>query len=191
MVDVHVRPARPEDAEAVARIQLATWRIAYAQVIPESVLAALDEDAVAAQWRSAVVEPPTPRHRLLVAYEGAVTVGFAAIGPAAPEDVVGPGHESAAPSTDQWDTRTLLVSALLVEPRWGRRGHGSRLLAAVADVAREDGFTRAVAWALEADAATRTFLESAGWAPDGVGRVLDMNGSEVPELRLTTAFIDD
>ncbi|GAA0261731.1 GNAT family N-acetyltransferase [Cryptosporangium japonicum] len=190
MVDAFVRPARPEDAEAVARIQLETWRTAYARVIPESVLAELGADEVAAQWRSAVVEPPTPRHHVLVATEGDATVGFAAAGPATVEDLVGPGYTSEDHGEGEWDATTLAVSTLLVEPRWGRRGHGSRLLAAVADVARENGFTRAVAWALDADQATRNFLESAGWAPDGVGRVLDMNGTEVPELRLATTFTD-
>ncbi len=172
----------------MARIQLETWRTAYARVVPEAVLAALDADDVAAQWRSAIVEPPTPRHHVLVATEGEVAVGFAAAGPATAEDLVGPGYTSGERPDGEWDATTLAVSTLLVEPRWGRRGHGSRLLAAVADVARENGFTRAVTWALDADQASRNFLESAGWAPDGVGRVLDMNGTEVPELRLATEF---
>ena len=34
------------------------------------------------------------------------------------------------------------VTDLLVEPRWGRRGHGSRLLAASVDLWRTDGFER-------------------------------------------------
>ena len=175
----------------MAAIQLSTWRTAYASVIPASVLDELTEDDAAAQWRSAIVEPPTPLHRVLVAFEGGTPVGFAAIGPAVPEDLVGPGHESEAPpASGAWNRTVLAVSALLVEPRWGRRGHGSRLLAAVADFAREDGFTRALAWVLDADAATRKFLESAGWATDGVGRLLDMNGTEVPELRLATSFTD-
>ncbi|MFG1923936.1 GNAT family N-acetyltransferase [Cryptosporangium sp. NPDC048952] len=190
MVDAFVRPARADDADAVARIQLETWRVAYARVIPEDVLAALEADDVAAQWRSAIVEPPTPRHHVLVALEGDAAVGFAAAGPATVEDLVGPGYASEERGGDEWDAKALAVSTLLVEPRWGRRGHGSRLLAAVADVAREDGFTRAVAWALDADQATRSFLESTGWAPDGVGRVLDMNGTEVPELRLATTLTD-
>ncbi|MFI5956985.1 GNAT family N-acetyltransferase [Cryptosporangium sp. NPDC051539] len=202
MVDAFVRPAKPDDAVAVARVQLTTWRTAYAQVVPVAVLDALDEDEVAAQWRSAILEPPTPRHHVLVAYEGDTTVGFAATGPATGEDLVGPGYaseETPTPATPDnpptppapedpadWDATTLVVSALLVEPRWGRRGHGSRLLAAVADVGRADGFTRAVIWSLDADQATRSLLESTGWAPDGVGRVLDMNGVDVPELRLVT-----
>jgi len=201
MADAYVRPARPDDAASVATVQLSTWRTAYAGVIPASVLDGLGEDDAAAQWRSAITEPPTDRHHVLVAREGETVVGFVAVGPALPEDLVGPGHEwtgpadeSAAPAEPtalgDWAGDALAISALLVEPRWGRRGHGSRLLAAAVDLARTDGFSRAVAWVLEADTATRPFLESAGWAPDGVGRVLDMDGTEVPELRLVTTFKD-
>ena len=45
------------------------------------------------------------------------------------------------------------LQALLVEPRWGRRGHGSRLLAATIDTARGGGVTRAVTWIPEDDRA--------------------------------------
>jgi GNAT superfamily N-acetyltransferase len=73
---------------------------------------------------------------------------------------------------------------LLVEPRWGRRGHGSRLLAASVDLWREDGFATAVAWAYDGDPATRKFLGSAGWEPDGAARALDVDDLLVPQLRL-------
>ena len=45
-----------------------------------------------------------------------------------------------------------------MEPRWGRRGHGSRLLAAVADVARGGGAARLQVWLPEADARLRGLL---------------------------------
>ena len=43
-------------------------------------------------------------------------------------------------------SHTAQIAPLLVEPRWGRRGHGSRLLAAAVDHARADGFTRLITW---------------------------------------------
>ena len=83
---------------------------------------------------------------------------------------------------------TIAVAPLLVEPRWGRRGHGSRLLAATVDHARQDGMTRAVAWVPEADLASRDFLMSAGWAPDGLVRALDTGAGELREIRLHTSL---
>ena len=72
-------------------------------------------------------------------------VGFAAVGPSAEEDAR-PGEAA--------------VAALLVEPRWGRRGHGSRLLAAAVDHLRADGVTRLVAWVPDGDRASAAFYES-------------------------------
>jgi GNAT superfamily N-acetyltransferase len=74
----------------------------------------------------------------------------------------------------------------LVEPRWSRRGHGSRLLAACVDHWRSDGFIRALAWAFAADSTYQAFLTSAGWQHDGAARALDMDGTLVDQVRLHT-----
>ncbi len=175
----YVRPARPDEAGDIARIQLATWRTAYRRLLPRQVLAELDEAWMAERWRDAVESPPTPRHRVLVAIEqGAEShlVGFMAAGPA--------DEAALAPGEDALPDGTAAVTDLLVEPRWGRRGHGSRLLAACVDLWREDGFTTAVAWAYQRDEATVRFLTGAGWAPDGAARALDVDDLLVPQVRL-------
>lgn len=185
MASGYVRPARPEEADEIARIQVATWRVAYRRIIPASVLGGLDQEWIARRWREAVERPPTPRHRVLVAIEQAEhthLVGFTASGPA-DEQAAAP-EEKSPPRGD----RTAAITELLVEPRWGRRGHGSRLLAASVDLWRGDGFTTAVAWAYESDTATRTFLASAGWEPDGASRALDVDGLLVPQVRLHTSI---
>lgn len=179
----HVRPGRPGDAGEIARIQVATWRIAYRRLFPRHVLDGLDEADFAATWRDAIVAPPTDRHRVLVAVEQSsatsYVVGFAAIGPAE-EDHMEPG-EALPPSV-------AAVTELLVEPRWGRRGHGSRLLAAAADNWHDDGFTSAVAWVFDQAPATGKFLTSAGWAPDGHTRALDVADMLVPQSRYATVL---
>ena len=80
------------------------------------------------------------------------------------------------------------VTDLLIEPRWARRGHGSRLLAASVEHWRDDGFETALAWAFDADRATQAFLTSCGWAPDGATRALDMDDMLVPQLRFHTSL---
>ena len=140
----YVRPARPDDAGEIARIQLATWRIAYRRMLPRHVLDQLDEAYLARRWTAAVESPPSSRHRVLVAVEQAddsYLVGFTASGPA-DEDALAPGETGATLRPE-----LAAITELLVEPRWGRRGHGSRLLSASVDLWREDGFDTAVAWA--------------------------------------------
>jgi GNAT superfamily N-acetyltransferase len=181
----YVRPARGEDADEIARIQLATWRVAYRRMLPRRVLDQLDEAWLAQRWRAAVEAPPSPRHRVLVAVEQAeqsYLVGFVASGPA-DEQALAPDEDHTSLGED-----VAAVTDLLVEPRWGRRGHGSRLLAAAVDLWRSDAFARAVAWAYERDAASRAFLTSAGWEPDGATRALDVDDLLVPQLRLHVAL---
>ena len=175
MADVSVRPARPADAERVARVQLSTWRTAYEKLLPAEALD-VPEVQAAALWLGAVESPPTPQHRLLVAFERDELVGFAASGPATDEDAA---------------DGTVELLTLLVEPRWGRRGHGSRLVAASVDHWRGDGFTTAVAWAWERDPATRGFLKGAGWEPDGAARGLDTGARVERQLRLHTDLRED
>ena len=161
--DVSVRPAVGDDAAELARVQLVTWRTAYRSLLPAAVLDEWDGEAAAASWHAAITAPPTAAHGVLVALERATVVGFVAFGP--PD--LGPGELSPP------DGPTTELAALLVEPRWGRRGHGSRLLAAAADVTVATGARRLQSWVPRQDTVTAGFLESAGWARDGWVRTLD------------------
>jgi GNAT superfamily N-acetyltransferase len=182
----YVRPARPGDAGEIARIQLSTWRTAYRRLFPAQVLAELDVDYLAQGWREAITEAPSERHRVLIAVEqgeSSYLVGFAASGPA--------DEQALAPEERPLGADVAAITDLLVEPRWGRRGHGSRLLAACVDLWRDDGFKSAVAWVYDADPAMRRFLASAGWEPDGAARALDVDDMLVPQLRLHVALEQD
>ena len=172
MADMSVRPARPGDAAGVARVQLATWQEAYADVLPAAALA-LDEADVRAAWEHAIGTPPSPHHRVLVALDADEVAGFAACEPAADEDLVTPAAE---------------LTAFLVDPRWGRRGHGSRLLAAAVDLWREEQVAEAVSWVFETDQVVEGFLTAAGWGPDTAERTLEAEGTEVRQRRWHTGL---
>jgi GNAT superfamily N-acetyltransferase len=181
----YVRPARPHDAGEIARIQLSTWRTAYRRLLPRHILDQFDEDRLARPWREAIEAPPSPAHRVLVALEQVETqpaylVGFAAAGPA-DEAALAPDEPPLPPGTGA-------ITELLVEPRWGRRGHGSRLLAACVAGWREDAVTGAVAWAYRDDPAMLKFLASAGWEPDGATRALDVDDQLIGQVRLHTSL---
>jgi GNAT superfamily N-acetyltransferase len=178
--DASVRPAYPDDAAEIARIQVVTWRTAYRSVLPVAVLDGWDTDAATASWRAAITSPPTPGHGVVVALERNTVVGFAAFGPA--ELTAGEAPDPAGPTAE--------LGTLLVEPRWGRRGHGSRLLAAVSDLVRADGAARLQVWLLDTDRVSAGFYESAGWAPDGWARTLDTGGEPLREIRWH-ALLDD
>ncbi len=215
MADVSVRPAGAGDVPEIARIQLDTWRQAYAGWLPESVLAGITPVDAERSWREAVTAPPSPRHHVLVARERDVPVGFVAFGPdpepgpdpeAAPDPAAASGPEAglgpqaaSLPAPDPAQGARPAdppgpvgqIAALLVEPRWGRRGHGSRMLAATVDHMRADGLRAAWVWVPEADTASLAFYTSAGWAPDGYARTLEAEGAAVTELRLHVSLEEE
>ncbi|TLW95271.1 GNAT family N-acetyltransferase [Saccharomonospora piscinae] len=172
-----VRPATTGDASEIARLQLTTWRTAYGDALGGDVVDGLDADDVAARWADAVAHPDTD---VLVATEGRFTVGFCVAG-TAPESEVAAADGSLPDDA----ARTGLIASLVVEPRWGRRGHGGRLLAAAAAGLRERGADRGIAWVVQSDSASLSFFRGVGWNPDGTVRTLDTGQRTVRELRLT------
>ena len=179
MADVSVRPATADDAPELARIQAAVWRAVHDGRLPEDVLDAVGSPDAADQWRSAATAPPSPRHRVLTALAGDVVVGFAALAPASDPDT-SPGVDAE-------------LLALCVDPAATGAGHGSRLVNAVADLARIDGFQHLQAWLAADETDLRDFLAGAGWDLDGAGRRLDLRGDGevlVEQSRLRTALVE-
>jgi GNAT superfamily N-acetyltransferase len=182
VADNFVRDARPADAADLIRIQVARWASGYRGLVPDTVLAEITNRDTARrcqeQWSASLANPPTSRHKVLVAV---------AAGPDGTRPVV--GFASFGPATDpgRWPGTDAELYELCVTPDQAGHGHGSRLLNAAAATMAEDGFTMAYAWILDQDTTARRFLESAGWAPDGARRCLDM-GTPVPTTRLHTAL---
>jgi GNAT superfamily N-acetyltransferase len=176
MALAQVRAATPADASALAALHRATWRAAYSELLPPGTLDGLETPQVQRAWGDTVEGGAT----VLIATEGSHPVGFVVAGPA-PEDEVVAADGTLPPDA----TRTVLVSTLLVEPRWGRRGHGGRLLAAAAAVLRDAGAIRGIVWVPAEDPASLNFYRRVGWDPDGTVRTLDANGLALREVRLT------
>jgi GNAT superfamily N-acetyltransferase len=177
MALARVRAATLEDAPALAALHRATWQAAYSELLPPGTLDGLDTLQVRQAWADTIHGGAT----VLIATEGAEQVGFVVAGPAPKDDV------AAADGTLPPDAaHTMLVSTLLVEPRWGRRGHGGRLLATAAAMLRDAGATRGIVWVPTEDPASLNFYHRrAGWHPDATIRTLDANGRPLRELRLT------
>lgn len=178
--DVSVRVAWADDAEAIADVQVRSWRREYDGLLPADLLEAMDPADFAAAWHESLVRPKDARNRVLVALERNAVRGFAITGPAADPDC--------DPIADGE------VSELTVDPAHTRQGHGSRLVQACVDTLRADRFTRAVLWLNSTDDARRGFLTEAGWAADGAHRELDLHGDgtvRVKQVRLHTDLSED
>jgi GNAT superfamily N-acetyltransferase len=172
--DVSVRVAWPADAEGIADVQLRGWYAA--DLAGHLAELGLGRDQLVDAVRRSLAQPPQARLRCLVALAGAQVVGVAYTGPATDPD--------ADPSTDGE------VLDFVISPDATGQGHGSRLLQACADTLRADGFRRATLWLPTTDDATRAFVESGGWAPDGAARELldELTGRPLRQVRLHTAL---
>ncbi len=161
MADALVRPADPDDAGTLARLQLGVWQQAYSELLPASALFA-DPDRQSEIWSARLAAGGL----VLLAFEGAEPVGLAAT---EPELADGIGQ----------------LELLHVLPRFARRGHGGRLLGAAAGQLRGLGATQGAWWAPQTDESVQQFLLGVRWAPDGAGRVLDTGEGTFTEIRYT------
>lgn len=157
-----VRHATVHDASAIAAVQLTVWRTVFAKFLPAAVVGGLDDDAVSASWAQAISTPGDAH--VLVALEGTEVTGFAA----------GSGGE---------------VATLLVYPRWGRRGHGGRLLGTLAARLHADGAQRAQVWVAEDDEASRRFFTRHGWPADATVRTSHHGAQVLRERRHTGSLL--
>jgi GNAT superfamily N-acetyltransferase len=191
--DVSVRPALPEDAALLGDLHARTLRATLpagtgAELTPQ-VAAAIDPAALAAAWSGAISSPPSPGHRVLSALAGGRVVGFAAFAPATaavvPDVVSGPEDPDTGSTADAHlpapSGPVAEILALEVPAAHARQGHGSRLLAACADLLREQGVSRVQVWAVDGDESRARFLAQAGFAPAGLRRRLAVGDAQVVE----------
>ncbi len=152
-----VRDATAADAGSIAEVQLQCWHQDYADHWPVDLFESLAAQDVEMQWARAVIAPPGPGFRVVVATDAGKesVVGFAALAPSTDPDAAAGEAEIVA-----WE----------VAPGHRRAGHGSRLLAALADHARSVGAQTLAIWVAPDDEGRRALLTQAGFGPDGAHR---------------------
>ncbi|CAM2732257.1 GNAT family N-acetyltransferase [Actinomyces slackii] len=171
-----VRPARAEDLPAMGRVHAATMLAsleaahdsAHGAALPQGVRDMIAAPVITAGWQEAVTAPPSPAHHVLVSTQGDEVVGLLGLAPtrarSEAEEAEGAEGADAALAAE--------VTALGVDPAHQARGHGSRLLAAAVDLARQDGAQALVVWAVRGDESLTSLLRAVGMAPTGARRDL-------------------
>lgn len=146
-----LRTATPDDAEALAEVFVSAWRSSYHSVVPDDVIAGLDE-AETTGWLRTLIGAPGQTTLVVQSATGDV-IGYVRYG------------------TDPSDGRNGHIYALYVHPDHGRQGHGRQLLErALAALARTD-HEAVTLWVFERNAAARGFYTSMGFLPDGARRI--------------------
>ena len=140
-----VRPAGGDDAAAIARVHVDTWRTAYGGLLPDDYLAALDAGGYEERWRRTLIGGSG---RVYVAEDEGRVVGFAS-----------GGRERAGE-----DGFTGELYAIYVLREAQGRGHGRRLVQAVAQGLREMRLPNLIVWVLRDNRDARRFYERLGGA---------------------------
>ena len=130
---LEVRAARGEDLVGAAEARVASWRGAFAGLVPQDFLDAMDPIAIAASWSESIA---SGRSRLYVASTGDRIIGYAGVGPER-----GP---SAPPRTGE-------LYALFVHPNYWGTGAGRALTDAALTDLRVAGCNAVWLWVLEAN----------------------------------------
>lgn len=149
---VRIDPLRAADAEVIARLQNHLWRVTYAGLLPEAVLATRDDDVNAALWRDrAEVHERTGRSA-----EGACTV-------VAHDDGGRPiGWATTGPSRDDAPPTAAELWSLYVAAEHQGSGVAHQLLAAVLPSS-----AAAHLWVLSGNDRAIAFYRKVGFEPDG------------------------
>ena len=158
---VHVRPATDADAEAIERIRIRGWQIAYRHVFRADELDRLPIDA--SRWRHNLVEPPRGNAAFVAEQDGRV-LGWALVGPS--RDVQGAGE----------------LYGLYVDPDMWSRGVGRALIRTAEERLAEE-YDEAMLWVLDDNPRARRFYELAGWADDGGRSQFERRGFSAPQVR--------
>jgi GNAT superfamily N-acetyltransferase len=159
---VEIRPARPEDAAAVAEVHVRTWQAAYEHVFGAELLAAIDNPERRARWERWFAAG----ERVWAAEPEGRVVGFAWIGDS--RDV---------PPADEGE----LFAIDVLPEAWGS-GAGAGLMGAALPALRER-YPTSILWVLEDNPRARRFYEREGWCLDGGRKEDTFLGVEVTEVR--------
>jgi len=136
-----IRPARPEDAEAIARVHVATWRAAYAHAVPADTLAGVDVGERTELWKRFLAGGTAI---FVGEIEGEIR-GFASVG----ESRDGPGVGE-------------LFAIYVLPEAWGT-GLATGLIERGEEELRARGFKSATLNVLADNPRARRFYERQGW----------------------------
>ncbi len=175
-----VRPAGPEDAETIADLQVKSVVDTVVAVVGEEYRATIDSQMdrpqVAQTWLDTIRQGANAPHAVMVAREGDEVVGFTAFSATSLTSASKP--DSFPFSVPDGSAQIL---AFEVDDEYRQKGHGSRMLSAIADTAVNQRVPGLLVWIVGEDEDRVRFFQKAGFAPAGLRRQVDTGAGVVTE----------
>jgi ribosomal protein S18 acetylase RimI-like enzyme len=153
---MEIRPARVDDAPALGRVHVDSWRTAYCGLVPDSSVQAFTCEWREESFRQSLASGAEETY--LVHVDGEV-VGFLTLGAARDPDL----------DTD----RTGEIWGIYISPGYWRKGIGKRLAEEAERILKSRGYEDAVLWVLDGNQQARRFYEAMGFRLDGESKNVD------------------
>ena len=151
---MNLRKAIPDDAFAIARAHVDSWRSAYRGLAPDDRLAGLDYARGAGRFRESIL---VGLEEIYIAEEDGEVVGFLAFGRPRDSDVT---HET-----------TGEIYAMYLLSQYWRKGIGGSMLKKAERILGSQGCLRVTLWVLEGNERARRFYEAMGFTADGATKI--------------------
>jgi ribosomal protein S18 acetylase RimI-like enzyme len=168
-MNFRIRIAGNDDAAAIARVQVESWKTTYADIVPGAFLASMSVDAAAVRWREQFAGSAST---VLVAEDESSIFGF--IG----------GGKLRKPIAD-YDGEIYAI--YLMQDRQ-RRGVGRALTTALANALRSEGLASMIVWVLRENPAVG-FYRRLGAVPIAEANI-EIGGAMLEELALGWLSLD-
>lgn len=162
-MSLDLRPARIEDAAAIAELHVRSSRLAYAALVDETVLSAFTLEGETARWAKRLGQADAGRSCDVVLRDGYVC-GFVSYGPA----------RGIAGATE--------IHSLHVAAAQHGQGLGFRLMRHALARSVEVGASVVLLWVVEQNARARRFYERQGFCLDGNRKTTRYGDYDVAEL---------
>ena len=159
-----IRPAQTDDASAIARVHVDTWRTTYTGIIPDEHLSNLSYDRAQANWFGYLSNPESETHAFVAEDETGQLVGFASGGPL--RERLG-----------NYDGELYVLYVL--RPFQGM-GYGKLLVSRVAHDLTSRGYHSLVIWVLKENPACRFYERLGGWQI--AEKAIEIGGKELIDV---------
>lgn len=158
----------------MGRVHVQSWQATYRGDFPDDYLDALSAEQRGEQWAGAIAGGLGPRRKRLVsdADDGQIS-GLCMCGPAA--------HDGAPDSLGE-------IYLIYVHPDQWDSGAGRALMVAGLEFLRTAGFSDAILWVLPTNERACRFYERGGWTRDGVDKIDELDGLQIPHTRYSISL---
>ena len=192
-----IRPAVPNDAQAVARIRVLGWRFAYQGLVPQGYLDSLNVAEDTERMRGYLSQLPQNLPPInLASVQGPNDGEKRSFMLAVRDDaVLGFCHFSAAPNNADRPERATpggemvgRLHSLYIDPDALGQGIGHALMSHALSTFTAWGCKRAHLWVLEGNSRAVSFYERQGWQLTGDTKVDRSFGPELHEQEMAICF---